>query len=81
MYLRKSNICSHKLNAQEPNISSTEPEVILLDAGLRMDGLPALDLWDVVIEVLHSSKNTKTPTRQTAGNRLRISVPKLKKER
>ena len=37
--------------------SSTECEVISLDAGLRMDGMPALDLWDVVIEVLHSSKN------------------------
>ena len=29
--------------------SSTESEVISLDAGLRMDGLPALDLWDIVI--------------------------------
>ena len=35
---------------------STESEVISLDAGLRMDGLPALDLWDIVIEVLHSTK-------------------------
>ena len=26
--------------------SSTESEIISLDAGLRMDGLPALDLWD-----------------------------------
>ena len=25
--------------------SSTESEIISLDAGLRMDGLPALDLW------------------------------------
>ena len=32
--------------------SSTEAEIISLDAGLRMDGLPALDLWDLVIEVL-----------------------------
>ena len=28
---------------------STESEIISLDAGLRMDGLPALDPWDVVI--------------------------------
>ena len=28
--------------------------VISLDAGLRMGGLPALDLWDLVLEVLHS---------------------------
>ena len=38
--------------------SSTESENISLDAGLRMDGLVALDFWDVVIEVLRSSKNT-----------------------
>ena len=25
--------------------------------GLRMDGIPALDLWDLVIEVFHSSPN------------------------
>ena len=47
--------------------SSTESEIIL-DAGLRMDGLPALDLWDVVIEVLRSSKSTESPTHQGAGN-------------
>ena len=38
----------------------TESEVISLDAGMRMDGVTALVLWDVVIEVLHSSKNTHT---------------------
>ena len=32
-------------------------EVISLDAGLCMDGIPALDLWDLVIEVFHSSPN------------------------
>ena len=35
--------------------SSTEAENISLDAGLRMDGIPSLDLWDSVIEVFHSS--------------------------
>ena len=39
---------------------STESEIISLDAGLRMDGLPALDLWDMVIEVLRST-NTVQP--------------------
>ena len=33
----------------------TESEEISFDAGLRTDGAPALDLWDLVIEVLHSS--------------------------
>ena len=31
--------------------SSTECDIILLDAGMRMGGLPALDLWDVVFDV------------------------------
>ena len=47
---------------------STESEIVSLDAGLRMDGLLALDLWDVVIEVLRSSKSTKSPTHGAAGN-------------
>ena len=34
--------------------SSTEAELASLDAGSRMDGIPALDLWDLVIEVFHS---------------------------
>ena len=37
--------------------SSTESEVVSLDAGLRMDGIPALDLWDVVVELLHVPSN------------------------
>ena len=28
--------------------SSTESEIISLDAGLRFDGLPALELWDLM---------------------------------
>ena len=34
--------------------SFTESEIISSDAGLRMNGILAFDLWDVVIEVLHS---------------------------
>ena len=33
--------------------SSAEAEIISLDAGFRMDGIPALTLWDLVIEVFH----------------------------
>ena len=50
--------------------SSTESEVIALDAGLRMDGLPALDLWDVVIEMLRSSNSTKSPNNQARSRKL-----------
>ena len=51
--------------------SYTEVEVISLDAGLCMDGIPALDLWDLVIEVFHSSPNQNNKTkdvREPLGN-------------
>ena len=32
--------------------SSTESELISLDTGLRLDGLPALEQWDLVVSVL-----------------------------
>ena len=37
--------------------SSGESEIISSSAGLRMDGLLALDLWDTVIEVLRSRRD------------------------
>ena len=51
---------------------STEAEIIFLHAGLRMDGLPALDLWDLVTEGFHSSFNPlKTSKGRVQGNLLR----------
>ena len=32
--------------------SSTESEIISLAAGLTLDGIPALDLWDLIVAVL-----------------------------
>ena len=32
--------------------SSTESEIISLDTGLRLDGLPALEVWDLIVSVL-----------------------------
>ena len=62
---------------------STESEIISLDAGLRMDGLLALELWDVVVEVSRSSKISESSTHRTAGNCLRThkSKPKQKGNR
>ena len=33
--------------------SSTESELISLDAALRMEGIPALALWELIIDVFH----------------------------
>ena len=35
--------------------TSTESEIISLDAGLRLNGVPALDLWDLIVAVLHGN--------------------------
>ena len=37
--------------------SSTESDIISLDAGLRTDGIPALDLWDLIVTVLRGNTN------------------------
>ena len=42
--------------------SSTESEIISLDAGLRLDGLPALELWDLIVSVFGSVTQTSDRT-------------------
>ena len=49
--------------------SSTESEAVYLDAGLRMEGILAFDLWDLVTAVLDSSKTVSAP-----GNRSRDEI-------
>ena len=46
--------------------SSTESEIISLDAGLRLDGIPALDLWDLIVLVLGNIIQTHDRTGQPA---------------
>ena len=59
--------------------SSTESEIISLDAGLRLDGIPVLDLWDLIVAVLHGNTNQsnqerrdphKFPTRKTIHGKI-----------
>ena len=38
--------------------SSTESEIISLDAGLRFDGISALDFWDLIVSVLGNTIQT-----------------------
>ena len=67
VHIRESHVCANKLDVQETDFrfthSSMEARIISLDAGLRMDGIPALDLWDLVIEVFHSSPNQTNKTK------------------
>ena len=62
----KSWMCKKQTSVSH---SSTEAEIISLDAGLRTDGVPALELWDLVIEVLHASVNSTQKNKEpAAGN-------------
>ena len=38
--------------------SSTESEIISLDAGLRWDGIPALDLWHLIVAILGNTNQS-----------------------
>ena len=58
VYLRESNVRSHKLDVQETNLSLTQSCWIwsyFFRCRCSMDGIPALDLCNLVVEVLHSS--------------------------
>ena len=48
--------------------SSTESEIISLDTGLRLDGIPALDLWDLIVVVLGNTIQTPDRSEQPVVN-------------
>ena len=48
--------------------SSTESEIISLDAGLRLDGIPALDSWDLIVSVLGNTTENHDRTERPLVN-------------
>ncbi len=71
LYLMGPNICvplGHMTKKQGAvSHSSTEAEVIALDACLRMDGLPALTLWKQVLETLDKDKIVEKRRKNSNG--------------
>ena len=49
--------------------SSTESEIISLDAGLRLDEIPDLDLWDLIVLVLGNTTENHDRTLQPVVGR------------
>ena len=47
--------------------SSTEAEIISLDAGSRMDGIPALTLWDLVLKYFIPYRTEQMDPRESNG--------------
>ena len=73
VYFRKSNIFPTSwMSEKQTSVShrSIESEGISLDAGLRLGGLPALDLCDMVIAVLQSTHHA------VRDHRSMIQVPR-----
>ena len=52
--------------------SSTESDIISLDAGLRLDGFPALDLWDLIIAVLGNTNWNRIERRDLLMNKREV---------
>ena len=55
--------------------SSTESENISLDAGLRLDGIPALDLWDLIVAVLGNTNQNHTEQGDMLKNKREVRSP------
>ena len=52
--------------------STAEAEVISLDAGVRLEGLPALSLWSLVIDVFEPTSRPEKPIELTLGERIAL---------
>ena len=59
---KKQTVVSHR---------STESEIISLDAGLRLDGIPSLDLWDLIVALLHRNTCQSNQARRDLCTNLR----------
>ena len=56
--------------------SSTESEIISLDTGLRLDGLLALELWDLIVSVLGNVSRDSDRSGQPDGSQKETDVMK-----
>ena len=52
--------------------SSTESEIISLDAGLRSDGIHALDLWDLIVSVFGKTTQNHIERRDPLLNKREV---------
>ena len=58
--------------------SSTETEIISMDAGLRLDGLLALELWDLIVSVFgRKTQTTERTERPVVTDKTRKSQGKI----
>ena len=71
-FVPKSWMCKKQTSVSH---SSTESEILSLDAGLRLDGIPALDLWDLIVSVLGNTIQTpERPGRPVVSDKNQKSI-------
>ena len=58
--------------------SSTESEIISLDAGLRLDGIAALDLKDLIVLVLRNTNQSNKEQGDPFVNKREVRSPPRK---
>ena len=61
---RLESICKKQTSVSH---SSTKAEIISLDAGLRMDGIHALDVWNLFVEVFHYNQNQSNKAKDSTA--------------
>ena len=55
--------------------SSRESEIISLDEGLRLDGIPSLDLWDLIVAVLGNTNQSHKEQGDLLVNKREVRSP------
>ena len=67
---KRTNVPVSGMCKKQTSVShcSTQSEIISLDAGQRLDGLPALDIWEIVNEVPRTTKDNIQPGHISSGN-------------
>ena len=65
---KKQTVASH---------SSTESEIISLDTGLRLDGLFALELWDLIVSVFGNISHVSDRTGQLVNGKTNLIMKSM----
>ena len=56
---------------------STESEIISLDTGLRLDGLPALELWDLIVSVFGNISHVSDRAGQPVNGKINLTIKSM----
>ena len=68
-FVPRSWMCKKRTSVSD---NSTESQIISLDAGLRLDGITALDLWDLIVLVLGNTNQSYKARRDLCPNIMRF---------